>query len=539
MPALERKHGPSMAIVLFVLVAWTFLPTLGNDLISYDDMPLIAAAHRGLSPAGLRWALTAVVIGNWQPLTCLSHLIDCAIYGDAPWGHHLTNLLWHAANTVLVFLLLLKMTGALKRSWIAAALFGLHPLRVESVAWVAERKDVLSGFFWLLTLWSYLRYTEKSKFKNSFYALSIVLFTLGLMCKPMLVTLPCVMLLLDYWPLARWKSAARAQLLLEKLPFFVLSAASSLMTLRWQSGAMMPLAQLSIWVRCENAAVAYCRYVAELFWPQPLVFPRGPAEAASAWVVTVAFTLLIAVTAAVVLARRRGYLFTGWCWYLGTLVPVIGLVQVGGQAMADRYAYLPSLGLVLLLVWAAHDLTRPWRWQAQFASAALILLLTASIAQTRWQIHFWKNSHTLFSHAVEVDPDSLAANWLLAFDDEQHDRLEEAAKLWQRIVTLVPFNAVARDSFGSLLLRLGRPDDAVGQFRMAARLQPSDSAAEDELGIALAQAGHWDEAIAHFQRSLKLDPNNANAKLNFRHALDSKPTPPAPRGSAPIPNRSP
>ena len=523
---VERKHAASLAIILFALVVWTFLPTLGNDFISYDDPAIITKnplAQQGLSVVGIRWALTAVVSGNWQPLTSLSHLIDCQIFGMEPWGHHLTSVLWHGANTVLVFLVLLKMTGGVGRSWTAAALFGLHPLRVESVAWVAERKDVMSGFFLMLTLWAYTAFAWGApREKRRHYVLALLAFCGGLLCKPMLVTLPCVLLLLDYWPFHRWTPGSAGRLFLEKAPFFLLAAVSSVVTLRTQMAALMPLAQLTLWDRGDRAAIAYCRYLEKLFWPHPLVTPCTPPQVRSAGVLLLAFALLAGMSAGVVAARRRGYLFTGWFWYLGTLVPVIGLVQVGGQAMADRYTYMPSLGIVLLVVWGVYDLIRGWRWQQWAAWAATVGLVVACMAQTRQQVHYWKNSAALFGHAVEVNPDDPGASWLMAKTYEDEGRFEEAANLWRKIVSLLPDNADAHDSYAFVLQRLGHAEEAVAELQVSARLRPNDSGAEDNVGIALAQAGRWDEAVAHLERSVKLDARNARAEINLGLALEGQ-----------------
>ncbi|NIQ87873.1 MAG: hypothetical protein GWN93_01765, partial [Deltaproteobacteria bacterium] len=381
--------------------------------------------HKGLTRESFIWAFTTTDEANWHPLTWLSHMVDCQLYGLNPAGHHLTNVLLHSASTVLLFLILLGMTGSRWRSALVAALFALHPLHVESVAWVAERKDVLSTLFWMLTLWAYLAYTKRPERKR--YLLIIVAFTLGLMAKPMLVTLPFVLLLLDYWPLKRIelgqsasglpaanqpstiaeKPGAQAfRLLLEKTPLFVLTAASSVVTFVVQKseGAVGALEVYPLKIRVANALVSYVSYIIKMIWPQNLaVFYPHPGQSLPMWQAVAAGILLVLISIAVIRAgRRQPYLPVGWLWYLGTLVPVIGLVQVGAQAMADRYTYVPLIGLFIMAAWGVPELMKKWhhRRVALVVSAALVLFALMTCA--RLQLRHWKNSIALLSHAHAV-----------------------------------------------------------------------------------------------------------------------------------------
>src|ERR1041384_6646102 len=380
---------PTLCILLFLLVFGAFLPSLRNDFINYDDPPYVtdnAQVQNGLSGENVRWAFSSSEQANWHPLTWLSHMLDCQVFGLQPWGHHLTSVLLHTVNSLLCFLVLQRITGAPWRSWCVAALFGLHPLRVESVAWLAERKDVLSGLFFMLVLIAYAKFVQSTGHTGSaisqapnptvkrcassfiiyhpfwyFYLLALVFFVLGLMSKPMLVTLPCIMLLLDFWPLHRVKKEGITTVVVEKVPFFLVAAASSVVTLLVQQrgGAVIAIARLPLHLRLENALVSYCRYLAKLFWPAKLsVFYPLPPHWATPTVLLAA--VLIAGVSVFVLTmwRRHPYLPVGWFWFVGTLIPVIGLVQVGAQSMADRYSYLPSIGVFIALVWGGCNLVQ-------------------------------------------------------------------------------------------------------------------------------------------------------------------------------------
>ncbi len=389
------------ALALLTLAAW--LPALRNGFVNLDDPYYVTAQPHvlpGITRAGLAWAWTAKVASNWHPLTMLSHMLDCQLFGLDPAGHHATSLLLHLANVLLLFAVLWRMTGAAGRSAAVAALFAVHPTHVESVAWVAERKDVLSALFWLLAMGAWERYARAPSIGR--YLLVALLMALGLMAKPMVVTLPFALLLLDVWPLGRlqlgWK-----RLTIEKIPLLALSAASSLITLRYQQTSLAPLGVVPWSLRAANALVSYAAYLGKLFLPRHLAVFYPIPLAIPAWKVAGAALLLTALTAlAVWRARREPWLLVGWLWFLGTLVPVIGLVQVGRQAMADRYTYIPSIGLFLAVVWSLAELGKAHR-AALAATAGIVILALAAITWT--QIGYWSDSATLFRHALAATGD--------------------------------------------------------------------------------------------------------------------------------------
>jgi hypothetical protein len=394
------------ALALLTLAVW--LPALRNGFVNLDDPYYVTAnpqVLRGITRAGIAWATTAKVASNWHPLTMLSHMLDCQLYGLEPAGHHATSLLLHLANVLLLFETLRRMTGAAGRSAAVAALFALHPTHVESVAWIAERKDVLSALFWILAMGAWARYARGPSIGR--YLPVVFSMILGLMAKPMVVTLPFALLLLDAWPLDRlhlgWK-----RLVLEKLPLLALSAASSLITLHYQQASLAPLDVAPWSLRAANALVSYAAYLGKLFLPTHLAVFYPIALSIPAWKAAGAALLLAAVTAlAVWRARREPWLLTGWLWFLGTLVPVIGLVQVGRQAMADRYTYIPSIGLFLAVVWSVAGLGR--RHRAALATTAGIVIL-ALAAITRVQVGYWSDSATLFRHALAATGDNYLAH---------------------------------------------------------------------------------------------------------------------------------
>jgi tetratricopeptide (TPR) repeat protein len=464
-----------------------------------DNLYVTENAHvqTGLTRQSAAWAFTATHAANWHPVTWLSHMLDVRLFGLDAGSHHFTSLLLHTLNAVLLFLLLFHMTGALWRSAFVAALFALHPMHVESVAWIAERKDVLSTLFWLLTLFAWLTYV-KSK-KAAPYGLALGLYALGLMAKPMLVTLPFTLLLLDYWPLRRLTfppqglalpprgpAQALRSLLAEKIPFFALSLASCVVTFAAQrgGGAVQTLENLSLAGRLANAAWACAAYLLKTLWPSNLsIFYPWPADGHPAWQVVLAVLLLVGLSAgALRLAGRTPHLLFGWLWYLGTLVPVIGLVQVGAQTMADRYTYMPSVGLFVAAAWGIGEwagrspMTRVWASGA--ATAALLALSATAYVQVR----YWSDSKTLFEHALAVT----AGNYL------------------------------AHNNLGSLHLEEGNRGDAISHFREAIRARPFYAQAHDNLGVALVQAGKLEEAFEHYREALQIKPDDAG--LNARMA---------------------
>jgi Flp pilus assembly protein TadD len=482
-------------------------------------------------------------------------MLDCQLFGLAPRGHHLTNVLLHALNAMLIFALLQQMTGATWRSLSVAALFAVHPLRVESVAWVAERKDVLSGCFGLLALIAYARYAEVQSLKSKvqspppasrithhvshftfhvsrrpphaaiFYLLSLGLFALGLMSKPMLVTWPFVLLLLDYWPLERFQRRSAGRLVTEKIPFFVLAVVASVVTFMVQQrgGAVMAAETLPLSVRGGNALISYCRYLGKLFRPTDLaVFYPHPGS----WPLESVLLAggLIAGLSVLLFVKRRGYpfLLMGWLWYLGTLVPVIGLIQVGDQSMADRYSYLPLIGVLVLAVWGVCELTRGWHYPVFALPVAGSMAIVLCMALTRQQLGYWKDSETLFRHALAVtEKNQVAYNNLGSALDEK-GQTDEAIRLYEKALRLKPDDATAHTNLGIALARKGQTDEAIRQYQEALRLKPDYAEPHYSLGNLLARAGQIDEAMREYQEAVRLKSDYAAAHNNLGFALVRK-----------------
>jgi tetratricopeptide (TPR) repeat protein len=505
---------------LTAITVLAFQPVLGCDFVNYDDGDYVKGnphVQGAFSAANLTWAWTTAHAANWHPLTWLSLMLDTQLFGTEAWGYHLTNLLLHLANTLLLFGLLRRLTGATLRSALVAALFAVHPLHVESVAWVSERKDVLSTLFGLLTLWAYARYAEAQGLRR--YLLVVLGLALSLLAKPMLVTLPFVLLLLDYWPLRRWRSAAPAGwLLLEKLPLLVLSAASGTMTVWAQrhGRAFQELADLSLPARLSNALVSYVDYLRQTIWPLDLApLYLHPGAGLPAWQVAGAALLVLAVTALALWGRRRWpYLLVGWLWYVGTLVPVIGLVQVGVQARADRYTYVPLIGIFLLLSWGLKDLARRWRCQEVLTCAAGLALI-CFMAITWAQARYWRNSVTLWNHTLEVTEGHYIAHNNLATVLVNQQEMAEAVRHFREAVRLRPDKPELHTSLGRALRESGERAEAARHFREALRLRPDNPKVHNTLALLLLELGEMEEAAQHFQEVLRLKPDNPAAHNNL------------------------
>ena len=532
-----RERPALFGVLLFGLVLWTFFPAIQNDFVGYDDPAYVTDnGHvlRGITWQGFRWAFASSAASNWHPLTWLSHMLDCQLYRLGAWGHHLTNVLLHALNASLAFLVLRQMTGATWRSLIVAALFGLHPLRVESVAWVAERKDVLSTTFAMLTLCAYGRYAQKrlraapgdaafdplagrseaktARLSTLDYGLALMFFALGLMCKPMLVTVPCILLLLDYWPLNRFPRQGIRSLLVEKIPFFLAAILVSVITLAVQSSTGAVMIGCPLAFRLTNAVVSYCRYLGKLFWPSNLaVFYPYPPHWPTATVLLSVLALVLVSFAALMWRRRHPYVLVGWLWFIGTLVPVIGLVQVGGQSMADRYTYVPSLGVCLLVVWGVHELTQRWRFQRVAAGVMVAVIVSYCIRLTQTQIGYWRNSESLFRHAIQVTKGNYLAHNNLGTALEKEGRFEEAIHEFQQALDDQPSYYLAQDNLGLVFDKQGRYDEAIARFEEALRDRPGYATAHKNLGIVLSKQGRVTDAILQFQEALKADPRCAEA----------------------------
>jgi len=476
-----EKRNVILCLLLVVATLALYNPVNRHPFVNYDDDRYITEnphVHNGLTWRTITWAFTATEQGNWHPLTWLSHALDYQLFHQNPAGHHLTSLLIHAANAVLLFLFLMYATRRLGPSLFVAALFALHPINVESVAWVAERKNVLCTFFFFATLIAYCWYARQPDWRR--YLVFAGLFVLGLMSKPMVITLPFVLLLLDYWPLGRIRggradatAAPLSKLVVEKLPLIALSAASAVITMQAQraGGAMRSTAQFSLAVRLENAVMAYAMYLWKMIWPSHLspIYPH-PGDSLAGWQVGTSALVLLAVTAVALKFRARRYLLTGWLWFLGTLVPVIGLVQVGDQAMADRYAYIPLVGIFIMIAWRIADLadSKQIGLVVRVIPAACVLL-ALSFATNR-QLGYWSSNYDLWTHAVAV----------------------------------TGRNFIAQDNLGGALLWLGKTDEAYLHFQAAAEINPLDPMSRSNLGAYLQEHGHMAEAIEKYNRVITL-----------------------------------
>jgi tetratricopeptide (TPR) repeat protein len=521
-----------ICVILAGLTWLVFGQTLWHDFINYDDPRYVYENTRitgGLSVSGIAWAFTHIHSLNWHPLTTLSHMLDCQLYGlNAGW-HHFTNVLLHTLAAILLFLALQQMTNAVWRSAFVAAVFAIHPLRVESVAWIAERKDVLSGVCFMLTLLAYVYYTRAPSLRR--YLAVVLVFVLGLMSKPMLVTLPLVLLVLDYWPLSRigdHRSGTGRQLLipvLEKVPLIALSAVSSIITFLVQKGAVGRTEELPILERINNAVVSYVLYLRQMLWPLDLaVFYPHPENRLPLWEIAFCLLLLICITCvAIALRKKRPYLITGWLWYLGMLVPVIGLVQVGWQGRADRYTYLPQIGLYIATTWAVADLTSLWRRQRTIVSAAAILVIGA-LSLCAWvQTSYWRDSERLFRHALAVTTNNDVAENNLGIVFLGQGKVDEAISLLQSAVDLRPDNSPAHENLAKALLQKGRIADALVHYRKLLELQPDNMEIHNIVGTVLVQQGRIAEGAEEWQKVLAVEPDNGNAMSNLAWVFATSP----------------
>jgi tetratricopeptide (TPR) repeat protein len=527
----------SLLLILAIIIAYGQIKNF--DFVGYDDQDYVTEnshVQKGLTVESIIWAFSSFHSANWHPLTWLSHMLDCELYGLNPMGHHWTNLIFHMINTILLFLVLELMTGAFWRSAFVAALFALHPLHVESVAWVSERKDVLSTFFGLLMIYAYCRYVDKYSFKN--YMAVVIFLSLGLMSKPMLVTFPFVLLLLDFWPLKRFHfkndlfpqsertnhygSKRIYQLILEKIPLFIPVIISCILTFFAQKseGAVKALVSLSLKDRIANALVSYVNYALKIFWPSKLaVFYPYTVDTLPTWkIFGAAFFITCACFLAIRTAKKYPYIVIGLFWYLGTLVPVIGLVQVGEQAMADRYTYIPLIGLFIIVAWGISDLFGKWHIRKIYLSVIAMMILSALTARTYFQIRYWKNGVTLFEHAIKVTQNNYKAHNNLATRLSPTD-LDGAISHFKEALRIHPKYVTALRNLGLALYKKGNYEEAALYFTKALNINPQKTDIRMDLAnIFFLQAKH-EKAISEYTEILKTDPENATAHHNLAYML--------------------
>jgi len=551
----------TLLICLFLAIAViaVYWQVGNHEFISFDDDDYVTEnryVQNGLTLKGIAWAFSEPHAHNWHPLTWLSHMLDCQLFGLRPGRHHLVNLFFHIANTLLLFLILRRMTSALWQSAFVAGLFALHPLHVESVAWVAERKDVLSTFFWMLTIGAYVYYVERPGYKR--YLFVLALFLLGLMSKPMLVTLPFVLLLLDYWPLKRLqtvKAAARISaattqpasrakkkkksqqqaqkdtvqtksiiesralwpqirlLLKEKISFFAVTILFCFVTFYAQHRVVKPMELYPLGGRIANALISYVSYIGKMLWPVKLsIFYPYASFALLSWQTVSAMLVLMIITYLTIRAAERfPYFIVGWLWYLGTLIPVIGLVQVGLQSMADRYTYLPFIGIFIMIAWGVPELLNRWRYgRFAIASAAVGILLTLMVI-TYVQIGYWRNNIILYEHAIKVTSENYWAHYNLGLSLMKSGKMSDAFPQFQETLRIKPDDYDALINVGVILAKRGNLDAAVSLFERVLQFKPDSAKAHSNLGTALMQKGNIDEAIIHGREAIRLkssDPEN-------------------------------
>lgn len=518
--------GPGLVLMTLAV----FLQTGRHEFVNYDDNLYVTEnpyVQNGVSPKSLTWAFTTNYTGNWIPLTWLSLMIDATLYGDDAGAFHLSNVALHAANVLLLFAALRQMTGENWKCAFVAALFAVHPLHVESVAWISERKDVLSTLFGVISIWAYARYAQKGSI--ACYLTSLGAFAFSLLSKQMLVTLPFVFLLLDYWPLDRLSAATPQpnwrRLVVEKMPFFALAAVfSGIAFLVQQSeGNVSPLDELPFHIRVGNALLVYVIYLRKAILPYDLAvfYPHPGHEIPWVAVSGAAVFLSIITLVAVALARRRPYLIVGWLWYLGTALPVIGLVQIGDQQMADRYTYVPLIGCFVAVAWLVPALSQAGVWQRFFLPVAAIAILAAFMTAAIRQTAFWQNSVSLFQHALDVtDDQSFLVHYNLGNMLLERGRVDEAVRHFEKALDIAPNDSRPHHNLGVILDGRGQTDEALAHYQAAVRIDPRDSRAQINLGIALQRSGETTQAMSHYQLALRFDPTNALAHNNMAVALE-------------------
>jgi len=523
-PAGVRRQNLAVCVFLVLLVVAVFGQTVRFGFVNYDDDANVYAnpvVQSGLTLKGIGYAFTQPQVASWIPLTTLSHMLDCQFFGVNAAENHLVNVLLHAAAVVLLFLVLREMTGKLWRSAFVAAVFAIHPLRAESVAWVSERKDVLSAFIFMLIILIYVRNVRQpSRIR---YAAVILLFPLGLLAKNTLVTLPFVLLLLDWWPLKRMQpptGAVFGKLAREKIPLFAISAAASVAT-ALITGDIPVGHQLPAWVRFENALITYVTYMGQMVFPVGLASPYPyPPNGASSWQAALALILLAAISAGVFVCRKKfPFLLVGWFWYLGMLVPLIGLMQISYYAHADRYTYLPGIGLAIAATWAVAEWSAGWKFRRAVSGGIMAVIITALMICARKQTSYWKDSVTLWNRALSCTSGNNFAAYNMAIALHDLGRLNEAVVYYQQALKMNTNDFQAECSLGTTLMEQGQPDKAIACFQKTLEIEPNYAQAHCNLGNALLQRGQTGEAVIHFQRAVAIQPDYAKARYDLANVL--------------------
>ena len=540
--SLNRHRNVLICLLLTTAVLVVYWQVQNFDFIDYDDnIYVIENTHiqTGLTFQNIAWAFRDTHVGHWHPLTWFSHMLDWRLFRANPGGHHWTSIILHVANTLLLFLVFKRMTAEVWKNAFIAALFGVHPLNVESVVWIAERKNVLSMFFLIVTIWVYVFYVEQQEFKR--YLLVLLSFALGLMAKPIIVTLPFLLLLLDYWPLNRFPSEKSGdngrlqnkkflglsvfRLILEKIPLFALSAISCIVTLfaARSAGAMKSLDVFPLEIRIANAFISYMRYIEKMFWPHDLSVFYPYQGVFPVWQVALTGLTFSCVTILVFWAARRyPYLAVGWLWYLGTLLPVIGLVQVGFQAMADRYAYLPLIGLFIIIAFGIPDLSSGWRWRRVISATSAGVIIPVFMICTWLSVQHWQNSTTVFQHALNVTRNNHIAHLGMGNVFLNQGNPDRAAAHYRRALQIKPDYAEAHNNLGIIAMRKKNFAEAVHYYHEALRIDPHFVKAYNNIGVILAYQGKIGDAIAHFRAALRVDPDYGGAKSNMSKVLEAQ-----------------
>ncbi|MGV8056492.1 MAG: tetratricopeptide repeat protein [Smithellaceae bacterium] len=531
---INNRSIACVSLILVVLILSAYWPVKNFDFVDYDDDKFVTQNSHvttGLKLDNIKWAFTSAHADNWMPLTWLSFMLDAGVSNMNPAYFHMSNLLLHILNTILLFMVLGRMTGSLWKSAFVSVLFAVHPLHVESVAWITERKDVLSTFFMMLTIWAYVQYVKNPDYKR--YALTFVLFACGLMSKPMLVTLPFVLLLLDYWPLRRFsilfaeekrnnKSAAQlfVSVVYEKIPLFLLSAAVVIITIAAQKQEIIIRQVIPIYLRIENAFISYCHYILMTVWPGSLAVLYPYPEVIPLWQISAAVGALILISGlALYKARQFPYFIVGWLWYLGTLVPVIGFIQVGVQSMADRYTYIPLIGLFIVIVWGFYDLTSRLAYKKYIRASVSVIVVALLLIVALSQVKYWKDSKALFNRAIAVTNNNYVMHCNMGVLLTKQGNIQDALLHYDAALKIKPNDADTNYNYANLLAMQGKLDEAVGHYIVAIKSSPALAPAHNNLGIAYARSANQEKAIEQFREAIKLDPDYVEAKNNLKTAL--------------------